>query len=334
MADQDGIFIQSIEIDGGGNSFLDLSYLTEITLVETLDLSGPMLIASFRDPDSILRDDMGLKRGETIKVTFDDYWSNPDDSGAEFSDRFTVLTMPEKSEEADMVTINCLQADVWAAKAPAVTPRLFAGLAPSTIAKKLMPNLEYKFDGFAVGQAYHVLAGERSTKALRQMAMEYGAKIFYQRGVLHMKKASEMLKASPAATYASNKMGAERVIVHYRRSNTDVLVDDRLIRRYCGWDMIQGMVWSRRHADKPAQFVSSTSVAALDNLSRVDYPEVDFVVPGNGAIRPGIRLDLEWHLDRVDAPVSESLPDSIIVGTAAHYYRAQKYFTRVKGVLP
>jgi len=76
------------------------------------------------------------------------------------------------------------------------------------------------------------------------------------------------------------------------------------------------------------------SASALDNLSAVHIPDVDWVGNGSGAVRPGIAIAVKWNQDRMDSPLNESLPEKIIVGTASHYYTEQKYLTRVKGILP
>lgn len=318
---QEGFFVQKIEHEG---EELDLSFLRSLALVETLDLSGPKLIMKFRDPESILRDDMGVGPGIELDVTFADYWH---DEGDELIDRFTVLTMPDASE---VVTLNCMQTDVWGLKVPAARARMWRRPPVQTVLRDLLAARQV-VDRFAVRQDYHLLPGERPAKMLRQMAREIGAQVFYQRREVHARRLVAMKSAAASFEMAYNHPGADYPIIHYRRPNADTLFADT-DRRYCGWNMIAGPIRASRSPAAAAEFSSATSVAVLDNLADTLGADIDFVVSGMGQIRPGIVLDLQWNLDRAGQPLDESLPDTILVTTAAHYYQAQKYMTRIKGV--
>ena len=322
---QESLFIQRAVYDG---EEIDLSFLKTCTLIETLDLSGPKLIMTFHDPDSILRDDMGVGPFCELDITFADYWN--DNSDFELKDTFNVLTMPVKNSA---VTMNCFQKDMQLLKVPATRARMFVKQPVSAIVQSLvgMPCIA---EGFPVSGDYHLLPGERPSVVLRQMARELGGKLYYQRRQFIMKKIADMMAIEPDVTYAYGDLGAENKIIHYRRPNSAYIVDDSLLRSYCGWNMVKGMVRSTRHTDRPKEMVSNDIVSTLDNLTALGYPEVDFTVQGSGMLRPGIPLKLEWHLLRNDVPIDESLPDKVVIGTAAHFYSAQKYFTRIKGILP
>jgi hypothetical protein len=323
---QEGLFIQRMVVDGED---IDLSFLQTCVLVETLDLSGPKLIVTFHDPDSILRDDLGVRPLSELEVTFADYWN--DNSDAELKDTFTVLTMPVKNES---VTLNCLQKDVHALKTPALKAQMFVNKPVTTIVRALSPGVPCSAGGFPVGADYQLLPGERPSVVLRQMALELGGKFYYQRGKFYMGRVVAMLSQDAAMTYAYEDRQAEYQIIHYSRPNAGYMVKDVLLRDYRGWNMTNGFISALKHDDRPVEFVSNDTMSALKNLTVTSFPEVDFITHGHGMLRPGISLDLEWNLLRNDSPIDESLPGKIVIGTAAHFYSAQKYFVRIKGILP
>ncbi|MFH1984785.1 MAG: hypothetical protein ABIL58_23335 [Pseudomonadota bacterium] len=322
--DREGIFVQKIEHEGEG---LDLSFLVSLSLVETLDLSGPKLIMRFRDPESILRDDMGVGPGSELRVTYADYWH---EEGDEAVDRFTVLTMPD---DGDTVTLNCMQADVWDLKKPAVRASMWVRQPVATIIRQCIPARQ-AVGRFAVRQDYHVLPGERPAKMLRQLAREIGAHIYYLRGVVYARRLSAMNAAEPLLTLGYNDTRADYPIIHYNRPNAEALFSDAADRRYCGWNMVSGPIWARTLPAAAVEFSSAESAAVLDNLADTLRTDIDLVVSGMGQIRPGVVLELSWNLDRVDQPIDESLPERVVVRAAAHHYQAQKYLTRIKGVAP
>jgi hypothetical protein len=326
MPDQEGLFIQRIACEG---EEVDLSFLQSCVLVETLDLSGPKLIMTLSDTDSILRDSMGIAQFGELEVTFADYWN--DSSDMELKDFFVVLTMPVKGE---LVTLNCIQRDVQRLKIPATKARIFKKKPAVTIIQALSPGVACSTAGFPVAEDYHLLPGERPSVMLRQMAIEQGARIYYQRGKFFMSRVADMFARKADLTYAYENRQAEHQIIHYTRPNSSYVVEDSLLKSYCGWNMIEGFVWAQKHQSRAAEFTSRDTVGALRNLSVSSLPEVDFTTHGSGMLKPGISLDLEWNLFRNDAPIDESLPDKVVIGTAAHFYGGQKYFTRIKGALP
>ena len=241
------------------------------------------------------------------------------------------MTMPVVNES---FTINCLQKDVYSLKTPAVDPVLFVGKPVAAIVRKVMPGVDQIIGAFPSGRDYHLLSGERPSKLLRQVAREMGARVFYQRNKVFMQRLSDMLKADVSFTYAYEDRQADYKVIHYSRPNVDHIVADVLVRDYRGWLMTEGLLRSGKHQGAPSCFVSGDSLTVLDNLSVLSVPEVDFVVSGSGALRPGATLGLEWNLNRRDAPLDESLPAKIVIGTCSHFYSYQKYLTRIKGVLP
>lgn len=324
---QEDILFQSVNVVREEKNIpLDLSFLKEATFVETIDLSGPRLMMTFADPDSIIRDDIGLKQREVLEVRIADVWER---EGIDQKMYFVIWTMPNKG---DLITINCIQRNIDLLKIPAKETMLFTKKPAGTIIKKLIPNLKYDVGNFPALEDYHLLPGERPSLLLRQMAKEAGAFCFYRRGKLVYKKMSDLKKQEPKYTYEYNNQMAENQIIHYARPNATAIIKDRVERNKIGWNMEKGIVRSGKQTSKPPEIVSVSNLQTMGNLLQIPYPAIDFMAVGNGACIPGMKLSLKWNMDKKDAPLDESMPSWVIVSTVAHYYSAQKYFMRVKGV--
>ena len=322
----DGNFwLQRIEHHG---EQVDLSFIKQATLIETLDLSGPKLTMEFYDGDALLREDLGIKVGSVLDVTLADYWA--DDEAGEIVDSYTVMTMPVDNQR---VTLNCLQADIFNLKQPAVRSQLHVNTSVASMLRAFLPGVKQDIGAFPAGLTHHFIAGERPSKTLRQVAAELGAVVYYQRGSVFMHRISDLLAAESEFECTHNDLRAERQIAYYTKPNAEQVLTDRMGRKFCGWSMTDGFV-SGDQSGYPAEFISVDNATRLNNMAKFHVPAIDFTVSGSGAIRPGITLDLTWNLHRKDVPIDESLPEKVVVGTAAHFYQAQKYLTRIKGVLP
>jgi len=326
----EGWFVQKIT---HGGQELDLALVERCTYIETLDMSGPKLILVMRDPDSVIRDDIGVTPGSLLDVTFADYFN---EDGDEIVDKFSVLTIPD---HGDSIVVNAMQADVRFLKAPAKAPIVFLRQPVSSILRRLFPSHKIIVDRFGTGQDYHVLPGERPAKVLRQLSAEIGARIFCHRGKVYARRLKSMYDDPPAFSLAYNdtrkpdEIDAYK-IASYQRPNTDELVADSIDRQWCGWDMRTGPTQSRKGA-LPSEWCGLSSQGGLDNLSAIPKPEVDIVLAGGvGMLRPGLCCSLVWYLDRIDSPMDESLPEKAVIGTAAHHYQSQKFLTRLKMVVP
>jgi hypothetical protein len=149
-----------------------------------------------------------------------------------------------------------------------------------------------------------------------------------------LKKLSELLKNEVTYTYEHDNPTAVNQIVHYERPNAKSVIQDRVERNIIGWDMVKGIVKSGKKTTKPPEFVSVFNMPTMNNLLEIPYPAIDFTALGNGALMPGMPISLKWNIGKLDAPIDESLPTKVVIGTIAHHYAEQKYIIRVKGVLP
>jgi hypothetical protein len=306
----------------------DLSFLKEATFVETIDLSGPRLMMTFDDTHSIIRDEMKVRERDVLEIRIADVWER---DGIDQTIQFVIWTMPNSGS---MITLNCMQRHIDRMKQPTKEAILFPKKPVETILKRLSPGLKYDIGNFPALEDYHLLPGERPTRLLRQMAKEKGGLCFYRRGSIVFRKLSELAKREAKTVYEHENPLAKNQIIHFMRENAKAVIQDRVERNIIGWDMVKGLVKSGKKQTKPPEFVSVCNLPTMTGLLEMPCPAIDFTVLGNGALVPGMPITLKWNVARIDAPIDESLPSKVVIGTVAHWYSSQKYFTRVKGVLP
>ncbi len=326
---QEDYLIQKVTLlkKGVEAAILDLSFLKEVTFVETIDLSGPRLMMTWKDPDSIIRDDMKVRERDVLEIRIADIWAQ---DAIDQTIQFTIWTMPNSG---NMVSMNCMQRHVDLLKQPAKEAILFTKKPVETILKRLAPGLKYDVGPFPALEDYQLLPGERPSRLLRQMAKEKGALCFYRRGTIVFKTLADLLKVKVKHTYENDNSTAKNQIRQFTKPNAKSVISDRVDRNIVGWDMSKGIVKSGKQTKKPPEFVSVSTMQSMNNLLAIPYPVIDFTAEGNGALIPGMPIALKWNMGKIDAPVDESLPTRVVIGTAAHWYSAQKYQTRVKGVL-
>lgn len=322
---QEDYLIQKITVRG---QEIDRAFLKEITYVETIDLSGPRLMMRIDDPYRILRDDMKVRERDELEIVIADRWLR---DGIDRTIKFVIMTMPV---ENNMVHFNCFEKTVMGLKVPAKEAILFPQKPVTAILTRLIPGGKYDVGSFPVIEDYHLVPGERPSRLLRQMARELGAVVFWRRGAVVFKKLKDLLAQPAKLTYHHDDRTQKNQIIMYTRSNARTIIRDRVQRNYMGWNMEQGMLRSGKKTNKPPELVSNASKPSLDNHLEIPVPAIDFTTAGSGYLMPGLPMKLVWNVQRLDAPIDESLPPKVVVGTVAHFYSTQKYFCRVLGVLP
>lgn len=340
---QEDILFQSISVVRDDKTKpLDLSFLKEATFVETIDLSGPRLMLTFDDPESILRNDMKLKARDVLEVRIADIWGEDIVSlglvsGIEQTLRFVIWTMPS---QGNIVHFNCMEQNVDALKQPAKESILFTKKPAEAIIRSLAPGINKRMkqdvQNLPIVESYHLLPGMRPSKLLRQVALEAGAVCFFRRGVMVFKKLSRLYRLTPKNIYEYNNPKAEKQIINFQKINTKAVIKDRVERNVVGWDMDKGFVKSGKKTDKPPEFSSMSNKMTMAALSGdgIPIPCIDLIAAGNGSLVSGVPMELKWNMSRKDAPLDESLHPRVVIGTVAHFYSGQKYICRVKGVLP
>ncbi|MBF0121266.1 MAG: hypothetical protein HQK79_20725, partial [Desulfobacterales bacterium] len=307
MSNQENLLIQKIECN---KNELDLSFLRESTFIEVLDLSGPKLILKFDDKESILRDRMKVKELDELTVTIADPYAR---DGVNLIAKFVVLTMPVSGKE--FVTLNCIQKEVNILKTPSIKAVLFSRKNVLTIFKRLLPDYRYDVDSSPIACDYHLLPGERASLLLRQISKENGAVIYISRGKLFFKKLTSLFEAKPKIQYHYNDIKQENQIIFYSKLNAESVLKDKIVRNYSGFSMTDGYIKSRVDEGCPPEMTSIPYKVILNNLSIFPIPVIDFTVLGNGALMPGIPLELIWNRYNIEMPIDESLPSKVVIST-------------------
>lgn len=307
---------------------LDLGYLSESTIIETMDLSGPKLILRFRDPHLYLCDSLKLASEDTLQVTLADIF---DYDGMDTVMDFTLLYAPDASWQT---VLNGLSTPVFENKKPLVRPRIFTRKPMAFVASALFPGVKQDLAKAPIVEDYHILAGERPSYAIRQMAREAGGHVFFDRDRIVFRRLKELMAGPANATYHHNDNREEFQIITYQVKKPELMLKDRLKRSYTGWSLTDGWVSSGVNTGEAFTLHGSPAKPILDALNEVRVPVIDCVVTGNGNLRAGSVMDIVWHTRRQDAPLNEALPSRVVVWSVSHYYASGKYFCRIKACIP
>jgi hypothetical protein len=346
MPDYDNFVIRKVLYNGRE---VDLSFLIEATVVETIDLSGPRIVMKFNDQYSLLRDELKIEPGVILEIAapMGEMFSNEGDALLAYED-YRVWTMPVTAKGE--VVLNCIHDDMWRWKQPIVNPRIFRRWNPVEIIKALEPkttNWDYVYDdgysresSFPVTEEYHFLPGERTSLTIKQMALEHAACFYLSRGErFHLNAKKRMVLAPPMFTYDHYDEDFPRdiefdayhgMVLYYARPYNNQILEDLMVRRYTGFNMVDGPIYATRNINAPLEFKPQQHVLTLNNLNINLIPAVEFTAPGNSWLVAGVMMKLNWYQSDKDHPIDESLPDKALVGTVVHYYSAQKYYMRVK----
>jgi hypothetical protein len=323
---QEQVIFQKIEHVESGEE-LDLSWLKSANFVETLDLSGPRLMLEFDDKYRLIRDRLGMVERDRLRLTLSDVYAR---DGMDEVLEFTVLTMPVSG---DYLKINAILKIVFDLKTPAVTSTAFVKKQCPAILSRLMPGFTLDTGRFPATEDYHLLAGERPSFMLRQMAREQGAHIYARRTYACMHRLSDLLQAESAFTYHHDDARQENQIVQYQFPSAQHVLEDRILRDHQGWNITDGWIQAGENG-VPPEIYSSQNRSTLRNLNAAPMPVLDFTCYGNGFLMPGMALDFVWNVQDLEKPLDEGMPEKAVIGTVAHWYKANRYLCRVKCVLP
>lgn len=340
MAAIDDVFLSQVtlfkEHEEGGSpeevDDFDLSFLVEMTLVETVDVSGPRLMLQMDDFPRYLRDELEAQPRDLLRVTFSSNWFEGDGDELDIVIWFRIMTMPQ---QGDSILFNCIEKELELIKQPSKKAILFTGKPVSAIIGRLLPKFKQEIGKFPVQMDYHVLPGMRPAKTLRQMCREMRAACFNRRGTVVFKTWEELLKQEPALTYWHNDPAGEECdeeIQSYELLRVQGVVKDRVSRNYMSWNLTDGLVTTGRALKQSAEWAAPAVSSVLDNLLSAPAPTIDLITSGQGDIRPGIVMELIWQTDNPEKPIDESLPAKVLVATVAHYYSGSNYMCRVKGI--
>jgi hypothetical protein len=316
-----GRFFEAMTYDGEP---LNLALLVTATYVESLDLSGPKLMLLFKDTDGSMTDLIGLKEHEGIlEVAFSDPRQR---GGTGFSEKFIIEKMKEDSRGG--LVVSCLAESISKIKRVAEVTTIFAAGSPIKAIESIV-GAKVEGSAFQAAPEFHLLAGMRPSKLLRNIGSEIGARVFYYRGTWYVVSIDDLFKAKPYKQLTHNKVGAYESISHVSYSGAQKVVGEVGRTRYSGWSMTEGMISSGTGRASPT---GVDTEAELKTLGRLLVPQLEFqvMVNADSEMTPQKMVAIEWHRpNSPDAPMNESLPDRALVGTVSHHYDGIQFVQKV-----
>lgn len=328
MRDNVCIF-QKILHDQSGEE-LETSYLDNGVYVESMELDGPRLLLTFRDPEQNIKNMIQPKGTDTLTVSMADSWR---DGGESFHDNFTILTI---RSPGNRVKFELMATKVYSTKQIADRTRIFKQRAPYEVIQAFSSDAAVIAGQFPVIENYHCIAGERPSTLLRQIAKEHGAHIWYERGKVYFQKFADLFKRDAEIELSHGNMNAENIIISYNKPSGQIQAQEENSRSFTGWDEKDRRVKTdsaRLGSAKstPPSQTASPYPLILGNQPVAKKFVIDLTAYGNLSLTAGQSVKLSWRTPAPQNPLNEGLPDKIIIDQVAHWYSSQKFMTRIKG---
>lgn len=324
-------FFQKIVHDQSGGE-LEIPYLDNGTYVESLELDGPRLFLSFRDPERTIKNEIAPKEKDTLTMDMGDTWR---DGGESFSDVFTLLSV---GYAGDKVKFELMARKVYAMKEIAAMTSVFTRRAPAEIIRAFASGADIAAGKFPVVENYHCIAGERPSALLRQIAGELGCHVWYERGSVYFHRFADLFKREPEIELSHGSMSAENIIISYDRPSGQIQAEEKNSRSFTGWDEKEGRVKTdpgRLAGAKstPPMQTASPHPLILGNQTVAKKLAIDLVAYGNLSLTAGQAVKLSWLSPDPQNPINEELPDKIVIDQVAHWYSNQQFLSRIKGAV-
>ncbi|KIF96483.1 hypothetical protein [Enterobacter cloacae] len=320
MADKQQLFLQKLSINGHD---IPLELLVTFAYIEASDLSGPQMIATLRDMTGTLVDNVGLKEGAICVCNMGD----PDGlGGVLFQETFHVVRAPAMQ---DQVTIMAFAKNVFDMKQPAGAARFFNDRGAATVIAALSPGVKLEADCFKRQGTWHLNNGQTPSQLFREIARDHGALLFSCRGKLHAKSLANLGRARGALRYEVNNPKAEYTLSHFANVSSDYEYTHAHVTRPVGYSMTDGYRVAQGERNQPVSLYPVSIQGALNNQNKYLQPLFDAECAGNGALMPGVVLDVIVNRYSDENPIDESLPPRMIIDRVTHYQDRFSYQCRI-----
>lgn len=319
-ARQEKPFIQFFSING---EELERDKLVSVTYMENGDLSAPSLIAEIDDARGDVRDDMGLVEGAEITIEFGDVYG---EGRSMVSETFIVKTAPIRS---GVIRAQGFTRAVHQLKQPCNSPKYFVDKPLSRILAELCPELVIDCSVAGTG-TYHLNFDMTRSRLLRNIARDFGAAVWVNRGQLHFHKLETLMARTPLMTVGLNDRRAD-IFVHAH----DVIRDQPLYERikqkqYVSWSIDKGMEYAPTHGDKSRVLMAYPPKSKLVNLSKYMQPLLWFECAGNSDLEPMTMLSFSMLRLARDIELDESLPSNMLITQISHYAAKERYLNKIQ----
>lgn len=324
MSEKEYVFIQRISIKQDNKIINEIlpDHVVNCAIIENANMDGTFISMLLLDPVAEYRDAMHVKNGTEIEVVYGDPRGAGDNI---YIDSFIV--MPPVATKGGF-SVEGFQKTIHELKKPAKQARYFANRTPAQIIQLLMPAISYNIDTFSTTGTYHLNAGAKPSRLIRQMARDYGAIAYYCRGTFYFKRIDGLLNQKTAFTFEHDNPRAEVVIAQYDMSDLTYMYERLYKRKYIQWDTVSGMMASNGNTEFGTIPISTSGKHALDNQNKGVIPILTTSQFGNTDFKPGILIKVIFNLGVIDRVIDEALPENQIIDTVSHYQTRNSYICK------
>jgi hypothetical protein len=315
----DSVFLQSLSAGGD----IPVSRVSEVTYIEGCTLNYPRLILLFSDYDADIRNEYGIDFETEIEARMGDV-EMPD--GEELTETFVVLAKPKQLDDK-RVLVECLQKDVYELKKPANGAELFNDSSPDQVISALMPNVDVSLRGVRGRGTYHLNPEDTRSALLKQMAKEFGALIYYNRGTLNMVAYSELSGQSITKEFEQNNTQAEHGAWSVKLLYSCDLQANKKRINPAMWDKAQGYVYGVTDGYDVA--FPQLGQDKLEHINKHLAPCVQFMARGTTQIQPADKTKLVLHRLNEDSVLDESVEEEQFIIEVAHHQRGFSYLLQM-----
>ena len=329
-------FLQKLVHERTGEE-IDNGFLESVTYIESMDLTGPKLIAVFRDRDDWIAHHIQFQELDELTVSMADSWN---ESGASIAESFVVLSA--KNLRNGLFEVNALAKPLYKLKQISDKTKIFSNKGVSdilsTFANGLSIDLKSKF---AVVENYHLIAGERTSTLLKQIAQEQGAEMWLSRGKIHVQKFKEAYAGASSHKFVYNTRTTEFPVIDYDIPSGQLKLQEEKVRVFTGWNPEKGRVKTNTAnpllsgvKSLPTVINGNPNAFTLNTAVTAVKPSVRFTTVGSLGIEPGQVVEISWQEPDQENPINEGLPSKVVCSKVAHKYMGNKYYTRIEGGVP
>ncbi|EFH8163184.1 hypothetical protein L6019_RS23505 [Escherichia coli] len=319
MANLDQLFLQKMTVNG---TEIPPELLVTFAYIETSDLSGPQMHCVLRDMTGTLVDNIGLREGSLCVCSLGD----PDGiGGVLFQETFCVVKAPAMH---DQVEIMAFSKGVLEMKRPAQKSRFFKDRGAATIISALAPGIKLDADCFKRQGTWHLNNGQTPSELFREITRDHAAMMFNCRGKMQAKSLANIAKGKGAFRYEVNNPKAEYRFSRFANVSSDYEYAAKHNASPVGYSMTDGYRVAQG-SQAPVDLHPVSLQGALNNQHKYLQPLFDAECLGNGALTPGMVLDIVVHRYSDENPIDESLPPQMIIDRVTHYQDRFSYMCRV-----
>ncbi|EKO3439452.1 hypothetical protein NTE19_003344 [Vibrio fluvialis] len=317
---QEKPFVQRVMVNG---EELNRDKLVSVAYIENGDLSSPSLIAEIDDSRGDIRDDMGLVEGAEIIMEFGDVYG---EGRSMLSETFVVRTAPIQN---GVIRAQGFSSTLHQLKQPCSSPVFFVEKSVGAILSALCPGVRLDCSVVGVG-TYHLNYDMPKSRLIRNMARDFGAAVWLNRGVLHFHKLETLMGRAPVMKAGLNDRNVD-LYVHSHDVIRDKPLNERIKQKnYGSWAIDKGFEYSSTHNDKSQILLAYPPKNKLDNISKYMQPLLWFECAGNSDLEPMSMLEFSMLRLSREVELDESLPANMLITQITHYAAKERYLNKIQ----